>query len=223
MNKINWKYGIGEIIIVIIGLYGAFSLNTFKDEVNNAKLKIEYLESLALDIQKEIKTLKKNDDEILIILKNIHDIKPFLGNKKGNRDTIVNKVFELSTMVDFHPENNTYKTLINTGDMKLIDNLKLRRTIEEHYSHHKITLKNYKKMANIYEKYFTDFFIQNIDFYEIKKENYDFLDDKLLKNLMVTIEGSYYLIMNANRKCEKSNTSLLEKINEEIAVCNSNY
>lgn len=221
MKKINWKYGIGEIIIVIIGLYGAFSLNSFKDHVNNAKLKVEYLESLALDVQKELKTLKKNDDEIMVILKSIHDIKPFLGNKSGNRDTIVNKVFELSTMVDFYPENTTYKTLINSGDMKLIDNFKLRRTIEEHYSQHKITLKGYKKLATIYERYFTDLFVRKIDFDEIKKENYDFLDDKLLKNLMVTIEGSYYLIMNENRKCEKSNTNLLDKINIEIAICNS--
>ncbi|PQJ78369.1 hypothetical protein [Polaribacter porphyrae] len=221
MKKINWKYGVGEVIIVIIGLYGAFSLNTFRENVKNTKLKVEYLESLALDIKTEIKTLKKNDGEIYTILKTIHDIKPFLGKKKGNRDTIVNKVFELSTMVDFYPENNTYKTLINSGDMKLIDNFKLRRTIEEHYSQHKLTLKSYKKLATIYEKYFTDLFVRKIDFDEIKKGNYDFLNDKLLKNLIVTIEGSYYLIMNENRKCNKSNLNLLERINTEIAICNS--
>ncbi|MFK8061251.1 MAG: hypothetical protein AB8B78_14335 [Polaribacter sp.] len=221
MKKINWKYGIGEVIIVIIGLYGAFSLSNLKENINNNKLKVEYLESLTLDIQKEVKSLKENDDEIMVILKSIHDIKPFLGNKIGNRDTIVNKVFELSRMIDFYPENTSYKTLINSGDMKLIDNFKLRRTIEEHYSSHNTTLKSYKKLANIYDKYFTDFFIRSIDFDEIKKGNNDFLDNKLLKNLIVTIEGSYYLIMNENRKCEKSNANLLEKLKTEITICKS--
>jgi hypothetical protein len=219
MKKINWKYALGEIIIVIIGLYGAFSLNSFKEETKNNKLKVEYLESLALDIKKEVKMLEKNDDEIYTILKTIHDIKPFLGNKTGNRDTIANKVLELFTMVEFYPENSTYKTLINSGDMKLINNFKLRRTIEEHYSRHKTTLKSYEKLANIYENHFNHLFIHNIDFDEIKEGNNDFLDDKLLKNIIVTIEGSYYLIMNENRMCEKSNENLLEKIKEEIAVC----
>jgi hypothetical protein len=219
MNKINWKYGIGEIIIVIIGLYGAFSLNSFTQSVNKSKLKVEYLESLALDIKKEIKVLEDNDDQIMVVLKNIHDIKPFLGNKIGNRDSIVSMVLELSSMIDFTPENSTYKTLINSGDMKLIDNFKLRRTIEEHYSSHKITLNNYKKLAVIYEKYFTSLFVYDIDFDEIKKGNNDFLDNKILKNIIVTIEGSYYLIMNGNRKSEKSNANLLKEINAEIAIC----
>lgn len=220
MKKINWKYGIGEIIIVIIGLYGAFSLNSFKEETKNNKLKVEYLESLVLDIEKETSMLKKNNEDIYIILKTIHDIKPFLGNKKGDRDTIANKVLELFTMVEFYPENSTYKTLINSGDMKLINNFKLRRTIEEHYSRHKVTLKSYKKLSNIYENHFNHLFVHNIDFDEIKNGNNDFLDYKLLKNIIVTIEGSYYLIMNENRTCKKSNENLLVKIKNEIDVCN---
>lgn len=219
MNKINWKYGVGEILIVIIGLYGAFSLNSFKENSKNEKLKIEYLESLSLDIEKELKILQQNDDEIMVALKTIHDIKPFLGHKKGNRDSIVSKVFDLFAMVDFYPENSTYRTLINSGDMKLIDNFKLRRTIEAHYSRHKTTLKSYKKLANVYENHFANLFVYNIDFDEIKEGNNDFLDNKLLKNILVTIEGSYYLIMNENRKCEKSNDNLFKKIKEEITVC----
>lgn len=219
MKKINWKYGIGEIIIVIIGLYEAFSLNSFKEETKNNKLKVEYLESLALDIEKEMTMLKKNDDEIYTILKTIHDIKPFLGHKKGNRDTIANKVLELFIMEEFYPENSTYKTLINSGDMKLINNFKLRRSIEEHYSRHKTTLKSYEKLANIYENHFNHLFVHNINFEEIKEGNTNFLDNKLLKNIIVTIEGSYYLIMNENRQCEKSNENLLEKIKNEIEVC----
>ncbi len=213
MKQVNWKYGLGEIIIVVIGLYCAFALNSYKENLANQKLKKEYLESISLDITKELKSLKDNDSIILSVLTSIHHIKPFLGNKKGDRDTIVNKVFELTRMITFHPENSTYQTLINSGDMKLVDNFKLRKDIQEHYSSHKIIVQSYRRLEDIQKKYFDDLFVYTINFDEIKKGNNDFLDNKLLKNIIVSMEGAYYLILNQNSVCQKNNHNLLEKIN----------
>jgi len=120
----------------------------------------------------------------------MREIKPFLGNKAKKRDTIVGKVFGLARLTNFYSENTTYRTLINSGDLKLINNFKLRRGIQEHYSFHKIVSLNYKRLEEIHKSYFADLFINVIDYNELRK---------------------------GNNQCIESNKSLLEKINNELS------
>ena len=180
MRKINWKYTLGEVIIVVIGISIAFSLNSLKENLSNSKHKTQYLENMTLDIDKELKELNRINLEIQSKLKTIREIKPFLGSRSENRDTIVSKVFELARMVNFYPENTTYQTLINSGDMKLIDDFQLRRSIEEHYSYHKNVLQNYIRIEEIHKKHLGNFFIYELDYDKLQKGNLDFLDSKLL-------------------------------------------
>lgn len=43
---------------------------------------------------------------------------------------VVGKIFEIVNLIDFTPKDNTYQTLINSGDLKLIDNFELKTAIE---------------------------------------------------------------------------------------------
>ena len=218
--KLNWKYAIGEILIVIIGITLAFSLNNWKENRIDKNQKKQYLDNLVIDIKQEIEQLNKNQEEVNVKLQQIKTIKPFLGNKQPGRDTIVRKVFDLARMVNFYPENTTYQTLINSGDMKLIDNFVLRRGLEEHYALHKIVLQNYERIEKIHEKYLGDFFIYHIDFNKVFGGDVNFLDDPLIRNIITSIEGAYYLISQGNEKCVKSNEEILEKIENELSKIN---
>ncbi len=214
--KINWKYAIGEILIVIIGITLAFSLNNWKESNTDKKQKKQYLENLIVDIEQEIGRLEKNQESIQGKLQEIGQIKPHLGKKQDDRDAIVRKIYGLARLVDFRPVNTTYQTLINSGDMKLINDFELRRTIEEHYALHKSVLKDYGRLEKIHENYLGDFFIYHIDYSELAKGNTDILDNPLIKNIITSIEGAYYLISQANKKCLESNHNLLEKIDSQL-------
>ena len=52
--KINWKYAIGEVIIVIVGISVAFLLNNWASERKEAKIRQQYLVNLANDLSGEI-------------------------------------------------------------------------------------------------------------------------------------------------------------------------
>ncbi|MCB0706669.1 MAG: hypothetical protein KDC34_15245 [Saprospiraceae bacterium] len=214
--KINWKYAIGEVLIVIIGISLAFALNNWKERGANSTQKKQYLENLALDINQEISQLERNQEAVNEKLKTIEMVKPFLGKDPGRRDTIIRKVFELARLVNFYPENSTYQTLINSGDMKLIGNFQLRRSLEEHFALHKIVLQDYERIEKIHEKYLGDFFIYHINFNELRFGNTDFLDNPLIANIITSVEGAYYLVLKGNERCLKSNKDLLEKIEAEL-------
>ncbi|MBX2846115.1 MAG: hypothetical protein KTR13_07865 [Saprospiraceae bacterium] len=214
--KIKWKYAIGEIVIVIIGISIAFALNNWKEGQNNRKQKKQYLENLILDIEQEMEHLNENQVKVQDKLKLIGAVKQHLGRKLPGRDTIVMKVFELPRLVGFNPENTTYETLINSGDMKLIDNFELRRSVEKHYSKHSEIDINYGRIEKINENYIGDFFIHEIDFNKVRQGNIDFLDKPLLMNIVNSLEGAYYMILSSNAEGLKSNEALLEQLKAEL-------
>ncbi len=49
-KNINWKYAIGEIIIVSIGISIAFGINTISSDLTYKKKHKEYKQSLIIDI-----------------------------------------------------------------------------------------------------------------------------------------------------------------------------
>ncbi len=215
--KLKWKYALGEILIVIIGISIAFALNNWKESSSNKQQKKQYLENLGLDINEEINQLEKNQKSIQDKLQRIKIVKPFLGIKQGNRDSIVRHIFSLAMPVNFHPESTTYKTLVNSGDMKLIDNFQLRRSLEEHYSLHKIVQQNYTRIEKIHENYLGPFFIHDIDYKSMRNGQYEFLDKPLLGNIIQSMEGSYYMILGGNQKCIDSNKKLLAKVEAALS------
>lgn len=214
--KINWKYAIGEILIVIIGISIAYGLNNWSANQANAKQKRQYLDNLVMDIEEEIKQLEENQLAIQGKINDIQIVMPFLGQKQTKRDSIVSKVFALAQQVNFSPENTTYQTLINSGDMKLLNRFELRRQIEEHYALHKVVLKNYERIELIHKNYLGDFFIHQLDYQKLAKGNQDFLDKPLLRNIITSIQGAYYLVLRANKQCLESNRKLLNTIKTEL-------
>ncbi|MGY3795751.1 hypothetical protein [Aquimarina sp. 433] len=216
MKRINWKYAIGEIIIVIIGITIAFSLNNIKENRSNVDLKKQYLDNLAIDIEREIALLEENETKFNSKIKTTLQIQAFFRNPEiTKRDSISRKVFVLARLINFTPQNTTYRTLVNSGDMKLIDNFDLRKSIEEHYSSHKNILQDYQRIEKINEKYLADFFIHKMDYTKIRSGNLDFLEDPLLKNIVSSMNGAYYIVLESGKKCLESNKRLLEEIKKE--------
>lgn len=216
MKKINWQYAFGEIIIVIIGISVAFALNNWRDNQAKQKIKTQYIENLILDVQEEIKQLDTNEIQITSKIKNLDEVLNFMIKKEGNKNQIVGKVFESARHVTFNPENTTYYTLINSGDMKLIDNFQLRRRIEAHYAGHKDVLQGYERLENINAKHLGNFFIYDMDYDKLRKGDLSFLENPLLKNILNSTRGAYYLVAEVNKDCYQSNSKLLKALEKEL-------
>ncbi len=59
MAKSTWKYTLREIIIVIIGISIAFSMNKCAENVKDNKLKTQYLTNLKSDVEADKIQLQK--------------------------------------------------------------------------------------------------------------------------------------------------------------------
>ena len=200
LKKINWRYAIGEIIIVIIGISIAFNLNSWAEKRSEDKAARTYLENLRADLSSEKAHLEENILRFEQHLSLIQGLFPLLHGMQEGRDTMAMKVFDLAQIVYFNPNDITYKAMINSGDLGLLEDIDFKKELESHYVNHEVMQLDYNRQVNIHERYFGDFMIHEMDFGRVRSGDYSFLDSKLLRNTIQSLYGTFQICIETSEK-----------------------
>ena len=216
MKKVNWNYTIGEVLIVIIGITIAFSLNKCSEDSKNSALKSQYLTNLKMDIESDKAQLLINIKELEAKINDAVSILPYLNTDSTNKMQIVGKVFNIIGLSHFSPQDITYQTLINSGDLKLIDNFDLKASIERHYSNYDEMLKSYLRQEAIVKEYIGNYLINHADYDKMPKGEFPFTNEKLLKNIVQSMRGSFLLKINATKDGVASCDTIIGVINKSL-------
>lgn len=209
MKKINWQYTFGEILIVIIGISIAFSLNECAQNAKDQSQKIQYLTNIKNDVNADKLQLESNIKEISEKIMLTKEIIPLLGTNNPNLLRSQHKIFQVANITNFTPNNITYQTLINSGDLKLIEDFKLKKAIESHYASYAAMLKDYERQEAIHKEYLGPYFIHHTNFDAVRTGQIAFSDEKLLKNIIQSMSGSFQFKLQATEKAISSCDSLL--------------
>lgn len=207
--KKRLRYALGEILIVIVGISIAFSLNKCADDKNDDALKKQYLENIKSDIEIDKKNLEANYETIGVKIQNLKEVLPLINTDDPKKMASLNKLYSVFTSTDFFPKDITYQTMINSGDFKLIDDFNLKAAIETHYSNYKIMLKDYERLDIIHKEYLGKYMINNSDFDAMRQGKFGYSNEKLFKNILQSINGALYIKINATERGIKNCDSLL--------------
>ena len=130
------KYAIGEIVLVVVGILIALSINNWNDNRKNNNLKQAYVKNLIFDLEKDLETLKllqnyntnyENAGEYTL---------DFMNNKLSKIDTLrlTEALVYCSYIPNFTITATTYNDIINGNNMNLFQDIKLKRLLENHYT-----------------------------------------------------------------------------------------
>jgi hypothetical protein len=118
-----FKYAIGEIILVVIGILIALSINNYNSQRIEKTREIKYLTNIKLDLLKDIESLEYNIDfrqkKTLGIEKLINQIN---GQPIKDLNETTFNVINTLYQERFQPSNVTYSDLVSSGNMNLISN-----------------------------------------------------------------------------------------------------
>ena len=216
-KKINWRYALGEILIVIIGITLAFSLNNWNEGRKQAVARSQYLTQLRQDLESDRDQLQDNIGRCKERMRLIEQLLPHLGRTLPGRDTAYRQVYYLPGSIEFRSKTSTYQTLINTGDYALIDQFALRAAIEAHYLSYEHIQKEYERQDLIISNYLGEFFIRNMDYGKLRAGNYDFLDDPLLRNIAQSLYGALRLKIEASEEGIAGCEQLISQLDLELS------
>lgn len=216
MAKATWKYTLREIIIVIIGITIAFSMNKCADNLKDNTLREEYLINLKSDVEADKVELAKNIEAIDKKIKTCSELVPMLNTGKKHGMPLMNKVFAVLQYETFSPKNITYKTLINSGDLKLINDFQLKTAIQGHYTNYEELADVYIRHTSLIKDYLGNYMINNADYDQLMVGKTPFSDEIKLKNIVRALTTTFKDKKSITEKGIRSCNILIEEINTAL-------
>jgi len=130
-----FKYAIGEIILVVIGILIALQINNWNEKNKIAKEENLLLRDLKGNIEKDIDNLNlaiKNDSIFLVSCKIV--LSAFEDHSiLKNKPEFIKTAIRSSFAAGFTPTNTIFNTLSSTGKLGYISSKSLRIKIQEYY------------------------------------------------------------------------------------------
>ncbi len=133
-----FKYAIGEIVLVVIGILIALQINNWNEERKSKNLEISYLKNLKEDVKSDSLYFERSwftnvgkKIEGLTKAKNYYldGIVP-LDTISFINDISYGGIYGIGTIT---PNSRTYKELVSTGNISLISNQDIREQIVDYY------------------------------------------------------------------------------------------
>lgn len=163
-NKVTryLAYAIGEILLVVIGIYLAIEFNNFNEEKKDQRLNQNNISLLIEDLRKD--SIYYNGRLIGIEgdQKTLESYEKRLQSPLANLDTLIQIAryeFRPGIWISGSSTNDTYNALVQSGEINLIDK-DLRMKIFNHYS-------SQKKLEEVNNSHFYSY-LDNIDQYNSK-------------------------------------------------------
>lgn len=117
-------YAIGEIVLVVIGILIALSINNWNDERKRSNLKVNFIESLKSDLEADIAYCRFQIASDSIDLVKMLSFSERLSNSHTTKDTLIQIArYEFLPFTDINNELNmsTIRSLISTGNLSVFD------------------------------------------------------------------------------------------------------
>ncbi|NVK84250.1 MAG: hypothetical protein HWE21_08015 [Cytophagia bacterium] len=122
--KLNWKYALGELALIFVGITLAVAFQNWNEDRRLASNKLTYYKNLVIDIEKDnaqLETLLLSIDEHNRFYRRVDSLVA-TDNSSGEKfeqmlSYFVNDFF----LFEFFPNTDTFDDLIASGNIKILD------------------------------------------------------------------------------------------------------
>ena len=212
-----FKYAIGEILLVIIGILIALQINNWNDNRIERKELNSSLHSMIDELNQNIQFLedeKEDKQKRLLAIDNFKNIVDFSQDQK-------HIVFTVSDEIKSKEFNTIYKSLKDENKIRLIQSQELRNQITTFYEYELASIRD----ANAWHEKFVG---ENIDPYileyiplnpnnegDLKVVN-ELLNQSKFKNILTTQKTIYKSYVSSNEKVTQLAYSLKSTISSHL-------
>lgn len=129
IRNINYKYFFSELFIVVVGILIALSLNSWREYNANKSREQFYLKSLKTDFEQSLASLNEiyyQNQNSYSAVKNVLEVigeGDFNLTSDSSKSLLSNNLFGFNRFV---PASGTYKEIISTGSLQILNDDQLR-------------------------------------------------------------------------------------------------
>ena len=219
-----FKYAIGEIFLVVIGILIALQINNWNENNKSRNTEKYVLNEVASNLKEDAIILKEIIDQRNITKVSVANMLEYLIKDSINKDSLENDMINFLTFERYFPINNAYEILKSKG-LQLSNN-KLTTKISRYYDYeqkkvNRSILDIEKAILNILEDNSgIPRFIESLalnDYIKIIRHNDKNLKKEIYRNL-VPFKNNNIGTLNKLVDFYKLNQQLIEEIEREIKL-----
>jgi len=194
-SKINWINHLIELLVVIIGISIAFSLNNWRERAKTSNLEIKYLKSFQNDLKSDLHRLTEvipaNEQKLQRIKDNIFE---YDVPEKWVMDSVTAVITDMLIINTFVRKKSTYESIKNSGNLNIISNYSLQTELIDYYT----LFGQLAETERIYDSWLNQFIIPFV------QENMDILKQKIMRPEAVlsyrfkNLVAGYYALLGQN-------------------------
>lgn len=222
-------YAIGEIVLVVIGILIALSINNWNETEKNKIIEHNYLIEMLEDFEKNH---QKSQEIIFGIEESLPTLIGLLEQSVLEKPTIsidsINIAFSrINNMPTYSSTDRVYNNLIGSGDLKLLNDSSLKTILSKYYeSLYILNLVQTTHESELVES-FQPYIIEYLDFQAVNPRRVDdfklpssvenskilqVLGDRKFRNI-ITLKWTILTdLLNQNRNLEKLNIAMIKRL-----------
>lgn len=172
------KYAIGEIVLVVIGILIALSINNWNENRKENITEKKYLSNLKRDLQNDsisLNNLKK------VRFNKVSSAKKLLQYAQRNE---LENIYEIDSLyvdvaywLEHVPNNNSFKELISSGNLNIIKNGSIKNLLLELSKKNEEIVDDRDHMRREYENYLYDKRTEAINFFDVNDHSDNIIAD----------------------------------------------
>ena len=124
--KQKWAEYLLEIIVIMFGILGAFTLNNWNEERKNRKLEIAYLKNVNEEFKGNLIQFNQNLEEHLEIAESCDSLQASFPITIDNWESFKNNIIRVLRGKTFDPSYSSIESLINSSSIDIISNAELK-------------------------------------------------------------------------------------------------
>lgn len=134
-HRISWSNKAIDLAVVFIGVTIAFGFNKCQVSSDNDEVRKKYLISLKTDLAKDLAILEEDLAHLDTLEFKIRNVMTF-SERSIPEDSVVYYVSGIVTQTSLHPNNFTFVSMVNSGQLTNFDDVEFVRNLTELYNGH---------------------------------------------------------------------------------------
>jgi len=212
-----FKYAIGEIILVVIGILIAVQINTWKTDETNKKEEAFYLKKLRQNLVQDTIYLSWRIRGRDITLIRQDSLNEEMKNEQLKHFSNNNSVYHMLTTFMFSPQTSTFDNLISTGKLDLITNQTIVDSLFVYYNELNNIIKQLNESIETYARNTIAPYIMTFDMIEnpMKKPS-DYGKDVFFENVIMVRKRQLTNLKRSYQTSYRRSNNLMELIDKQI-------
>ncbi|MDC7996562.1 DUF6090 family protein [Gilvibacter sediminis] len=212
-KKIDWlNHGL-EFVVVIVGILLAFQLDSCREDRKNEVLLRQHLSNIIEETEFNLRMV----DSALIkgqeAEKNLNQLLQLIAREQ-QFETINALSMQQLAFVNVYIKRNAYQSLIQSGDVRLIDDFELKNDIINLYEYYNWTEFYDEVNGEVFTAYFLPYVMKEFDLFQLRTQEPEVYTDQRFKNALGTMSYQFTARLEKYRETQERIRAFLEKYEE---------